>query len=91
MRSLRLALMAVALAAPVLMAASGTADAMCIRQCDRLGSGGACTHHTTICKELEASVGEKMKALRKGMRCRTPALLCDYGACKPVCDNRKKT
>jgi hypothetical protein len=90
MRSFRLALMAVALAAPVLMAASGTADAMCIRQCDRL-SGGACTHHSTICKELEASVGQKMKALSKGMRCRTPALLCEYGTCKSVCDNRKKT
>jgi hypothetical protein len=85
MRTLRLALTAAAVAAPVLMAAVSPANALCIRKCTAILSSGACSAHETVCEPVEASVAKKLKPLRDGMRCRTQALLCDYTGCKPVC------
>jgi hypothetical protein len=81
-----LALMAIAMAAPLLIAASGPANAICFRKCTGLNPGsGACTSHETVCEELLQSVADKLKPLRDGMRCRTQGLLCDYTGCKAVC------
>ena len=91
MRSLRLALLTAAMAAPLLTAASGPADAACFRKCTGLSSSGACTAHDTVCEELKASVANKLKPLRDGMRCRSQGLLCDYTGCKPVCGAPPKT
>ena len=87
----RLALIAAAAAVPMLMAVVSSADAACFRKCTGLSSSGACTAHDTVCEELKASVANKLKPLRDGMRCRSQGLLCDYTGCKPVCGAPPKT
>ena len=84
MRMFRSAFIVAALAAPMLMASS-TANAACFRKCTAINSSGACTSHTDSCVPVLASVGNKLKPLRDGMRCRSQGLLCDYTGCKPVC------
>ena len=91
MRSLRLALLTAAMAAPLLIAASGPADAACFRKCTSILSSGACSAHDSACEPVEASVAKKLKPLRDGMRCRSQGLLCDYTGCKPVCGAPPKT
>jgi len=90
MRVLRSALMAVMLAAPVLLAANGSADAACFRKCTAINSSGTCTAHEGTCEPVEASIGNKLKPLKDGMRCRSQGLLCDYTGCKPVCGTLPK-
>ena len=83
MRSLRLALITLAMAAPALMMAGGPADAACFRKCTGLLPSGACSNHETECTPMLESV--HLKPLKDGMRCRTQGLVCDYTGCKPVC------
>jgi len=82
MRALRSALIALAVAAPALIAASGPADA-CYRKCTSILSSGACSNYENECTPMLASV--HLKPLKDGMRCRTQGLVCDYTGCKPVC------
>jgi hypothetical protein len=85
MRLLRSALMIALLTSPVLIAASGPANAFCYRKCTSILSSGACSADERVCEPVEASVAKKLKALPDGMRCRSEGLLCDYTGCKTVC------
>jgi len=91
MRLLRLALMAAAVAVPLVIAGSSS-DAACFRRCTDINPvSGECTRHGP-CEEMKASVAAKLKPLRSPKSCRrSQGLLCDYGTCKPVCNPNKKS
>jgi hypothetical protein len=87
---LRSALIVAGLAAPMLIAASGAANAICFRKCTAILPSGACSNHQEQCIQLEERVAKKMKPLRDGMTCKSQGLLCDYTGCKAVCGTPPK-
>ena len=89
MRLLSLTLMVAAVAASVAIAASGPAAAAQSCTCLSILSSGFCTEYGH-CHELEMSV-PTLKPVRSARECRkSQVLVCDYGACKVVCDPSKK-
>ncbi len=88
MRLLRSVLLMAAVAAPVAIAASTSADAACFRRCEAIVSSGFCTRWGP-CEELLESI---LKPARSAKACRaTAGLMCDYNSCKPVCGPAKPT
>jgi hypothetical protein len=90
MRLLYLTLMTAAVAASVAIAASSPAAAIQTCKCnDILMSSGFCTEWT--CGPGPEMSVSTFKSIRSARECRkSQVLVCDYGACKVVCDPSKK-
>jgi hypothetical protein len=91
MRLLPLTLMVAAIAASVAMAASGPAAAATSCTCTSILPSGHCIEYGN-CHVLEMSVPvPTLKPIRSAKECRkSQVLICDYSACKVVCDPSKK-
>jgi hypothetical protein len=90
MRLLSLAVMTVVAAASVAIAASGPASAFQRCTCNSIVSSGFCSEWTCGPVNVEMSV-PTLKPVRSARECRkSQVLVCDYGACKVVCDPSKK-
>ncbi len=89
MRLLRLTLMGAAVAAPIAIAASSPASAVCIRKCTDILSSGVCSRYGS-CEEVSESAGT-FRPVRSAKDCRrSQALRCDYNSCDLVCNANKK-
>jgi hypothetical protein len=84
-----LALMAAVVAAPVAIAASSPASAVCVRKCTDILPSGTCSRYGS-CEEVLESVGT-FRPVRSAKDCRRSQVLrCDYNSCDLVCSANKK-
>ena len=90
MRLLPLTVMTAVAAVSVAIAASGPATAIQTCKCnDILISSGFCTEWT--CGPGPEMSVSTFKSIRSARECRkSQMLVCDFGACKVVCDPSKK-
>ena len=83
-----IALMAAVVMAPLVIAGSRPADAICMRQCTDILPSGVCTKYGP-CKEVLESV--PLKPVRSAKDCpHYRALSCEDSSCNVVCNPNKK-
>ena len=86
---LRLTVMTAVAAVSVVIAASGPAAAVQTCKCNSIVSSGFCTEW--ICGPGPEMSVPTLKSVRSARECRkSQVLVCDFGACKVVCDPSKK-
>ena len=89
MRLPALTVMTAVAAVSVAIAASGPAAAVQTCKCNSIVSSGFCTEW--ICGPGPEMAVPNLKSVRSARECRkSQILVCDYGACKVVCDPSKK-